>query len=145
MRDREAQLNKELANYQEVLPDMSAQDIQDAALAMLRQLPELADDDHHLADIGRAFRILNLQMFVRFQPIQKGKRVENKVSGGVITLGEASQPTTKYTGPTATTAVKPQTPRKQQRSENRESSKHKPETNSDGKANSSRNDRLRER
>ena len=38
--------------------DMSATDLLDSALAVLRQLPELADDDHKLSDIGRAFRIL---------------------------------------------------------------------------------------
>ncbi len=143
--DREAILNQDLSKVQGTSSAMSATDLMDSALTILRQLPELADDDHNLADIGQAFRILNLQMFVRFQPIKKKVRVENKVSGGVITLGDALPPTKKYTGPTATTAVKATKPLKKGRSKDRKSSKHESESGSDGEANSSRNVYLRER
>ena len=137
--DRESQLNKEVSKFQETRPAISANEILDSALALVRQLPVLADDDKNLADIGRAFRILNLQMFVRFQPIKKRMRVENKVSGGVITFGDTSPPTKKYTGPTATTAVKTTKPREKGRSKGSQSSEHESESGSDGEANSSRN------
>ena len=143
--DREAILNQELSKIQGTNSAISATDLMDSALAILRQLPELADDDHNLADIGQAFRILNLQMFVRFQPIKKKVRVEHKVSSGVITLGDALPPTKKYTGPTATTAVKATKPLKKGRSKDSKSSKHESESGSDGEAKSSRNVYHRER
>ena len=137
--DRESQLNRELSQFKENLPLTSANELLKSALALVRQLPELADDDTNLADIGRAFQILDLQMFVRFRPIQKRKRVENKVSVGIITLGDAPPPTTKYSGPTAPIAVKNQRPRKTARSKGKQSSEQESESGSDGEAHSSRN------
>lgn len=76
--NHEAQLNREISQFSESRPSTSANEVLESALELVRQIPELADDDQNLADIGQAFRILNLQMFVRFQPIQKRKRVENE-------------------------------------------------------------------
>lgn len=51
--DREAILNQEFSKIQGTNSATSATDLMDSALAILRQLPELADDDHNLADIGQ--------------------------------------------------------------------------------------------
>lgn len=143
--DRKSLLTKEISKLQETCTATSTTDLLGSALTLFRQLPELADDDNNLSDIGRAFRILNLQMLVRVQPIKKRIRVENKVSGGVITFGDASPPTEKYTEQTATTAVKTKKPRKEGRSKDSQSSKHESGSGSDGEANSSRNVDLHER
>ena len=134
-----SQALREICQFKETRPLTSANEILDSAMALVRQLPVLADDDKNLADIGRAFQILNLHMFVRFRSIQKRKRFENKVSGGVITFGDAPPPTTKYSGPTAPIAVKNQRPRKTARSKGKKSSEQESESGSDGEAHSSRN------
>ena len=76
-----------------------------AALAQVEALPKLADASANLAAIGELFQRINLQMFLRFQPIKKTKRVVNHLSGGVLTIGAAPAPIEKYAGPTGRRAL----------------------------------------
>lgn len=70
------------------------------AIAIIDQLPLLAGDSENLAAIGELFRSVNLELFLSFSPVQKAKRIENKLLAGVLTLGKAPAPIKKYSGPT---------------------------------------------
>jgi DNA invertase Pin-like site-specific DNA recombinase len=69
-------------------------------------LQELAADANNLQAIGQLFVRVNLRMFLRFHPVQKTKRIENKLVGGVLTFGEAQPPILSYVGPTTHAALK---------------------------------------
>lgn len=77
-----------------------------AALSTLDKLADLAKDRTNLPALTELFRQLNVQLFVRFQPIKLKKRVESRVAGGVLTLGSANPPVEKYSGATATKTLK---------------------------------------
>lgn len=65
-----------------------------------------SDEPENLAAIGELFRTANLQMFLKFHRVPKGKRVENKLAMGIVTLGNAPLPIEKYKGPTGRDALK---------------------------------------
>ncbi len=68
---------------------------EDAVAAMLKfadKLYQLAEDSNNLPAIGELFKKLNIRMFLRFVPVQKAKRIENKLAGGVLTMGAAAPP-----------------------------------------------------
>jgi hypothetical protein len=67
----------------------SSEDEVQAALAVLDSLPKLIADSENLAAIGAAFRLINVRVFLCFLPVQKKKRILNKVAGGVVTFGSA--------------------------------------------------------
>jgi hypothetical protein len=73
----------------------------EAAMAVLDWLPDLAGDAANLEDIGKAFKIVNLRMYLRFVSIQTGKRVLQKLASGSLTFGDAAPPIALYEGPTA--------------------------------------------
>jgi hypothetical protein len=75
-------------------------------LKSLERLQELAGDANNLQAIGQLFVQVNLRMFLRFLPVQKKKRIENKLVGGVLTFGEAPLPLSPYAGPTNRAALK---------------------------------------
>lgn len=77
----------------------------DEAMELTKKLPMLAEDSKNLGSIGQLFSSLNLQMFLRFQPVQKAKRIENKLAGGILTIGETPPPIEKYNGPTGRGAI----------------------------------------
>ena len=70
------------------------------------QLYQLAEDSRNLPAIGELFKKLNIRMFLRFIPVQKKKRVENKLAGGVLTIGAAASPIDLHGKPTARSAPK---------------------------------------
>jgi hypothetical protein len=73
----------------------------EAALAQLDGLGELADDPENLEAIGELFRGLGTRLFLRFHEVPWGKRKVNRVSGGVVTFGDAPPPITLYAGRTS--------------------------------------------
>jgi hypothetical protein len=71
------------------------------ALDLIPKLRELAADASNLAALGQLFGIINVQVFLRFHAVQKKRRIENKLAGGVVVWGNASSPIKKYAGPTS--------------------------------------------
>ena len=78
----------------------TSEEVVQAALSQIKNLPKLAEAADNLPAIGELFRRINLQMFLRFQQVRKTKRVVNQLSGGIITIGAAVSPIQKYTCPT---------------------------------------------
>lgn len=77
-----------------------------AALSVARSLPQLAQNPKNLAAIGQLFRTVNVQLYVRFESVKLTKRYVNKLSGGILTIGDVPPPITKYSGPTDRTTVR---------------------------------------
>ena len=71
-----------------------------AALAAFDRLPDLVQDERNLAAIGEAIRLVNVRLFLAFEPVQVKKRTLNKISRGVVTFGTAPPPVPLYEGPT---------------------------------------------
>lgn len=77
-----------------------------AALSVARSLPQLAQNSKNLAAIGQLFQAVNVQLYVRFESVKLTKRYVNKLSGGILTIGDVPPPITKYSGPTDRTTVR---------------------------------------
>ena len=75
-----------------------------AAIKVLDRLAELSGDDG-LENAGEIFRLTNARLFLAFTPTQVKKRVLNKVTAGIVTLGAAPPPVELYSGPTARNKV----------------------------------------
>ncbi len=73
----------------------------EAALALLRRLPALADDAQDFAKVQQLCVLLQVRLYFRFAAVKKKKRTETKVIGGVLTFGEGQSPIEHYSGPTA--------------------------------------------
>jgi hypothetical protein len=69
-------------------------------LAAAEALTELCSQRETLELAGQIFGLTNARLFLRFKPVPVKKRVLNKVSGGVVTLGDADPPISIYEGPT---------------------------------------------
>ena len=78
----------------------------EAAMSVIDQLPQLANDPENLAAIGKAFGLVNLRMFLRFKQVQCGKRVLNKLACGSLTFGATPAPISLYDGPTGANRIK---------------------------------------
>jgi hypothetical protein len=76
------------------------------SLEAFKEVQQLAEQAEDLAGATRLFDALNVQLFLRFQPVQKKRRFENKLAGGSIIWGSAEPPIRKYTGPTGKQALK---------------------------------------
>jgi len=108
----------------------------EAALAHLQQLPAFAERPESMEGLTRLFRAVNLELFLRFQPVKKGKRTLNRLVSGVITLGNAPAPVKKYMGPTGRRALQGKCELENQSNESGEKSPPNTSTFSDPKANS---------
>lgn len=98
---KKQELEAEIAAAQRVGKSGSNPDTEvAAALAVLKRLPDLANDPKNLAAVGEAFRLVNLRLFLSFRPEQIKKRLLNKVAGGIVAFGTAPAPIELYTGPT---------------------------------------------
>lgn len=107
LKAREAQLTQELTKARS--HSQSSETMMhaiDAAIESINRFPSQAEDPGNLAAIGELFRTANLQMFLKFHQVQKGKGAENKLSMGILTLGNAPLPIEKYKGPTGRNALK---------------------------------------
>ena len=76
------------------------------AVDFLHSLPRLSDDVNNLGAVGQLVQVLDGQLFLRFTKVQRVKRLENRVAGGILTLGSVPAPIEKYTGPTGRRAVR---------------------------------------
>jgi integrase len=109
----------------------------------LERFHELAGDANNLQAIGQLFVRVDLRMFLRFLSVQKKKRTENKLVGGVLTFGESPLPMSPYVGPTNRAALKMPHPNldAQSTSKDTEPNCSGPEEKSLGNVN--RDDRIR--
>ena len=82
-------------------PELAAEQ----ALTLLRRLPTLAGDPKNLDGIRELFQRLNVGLYLRFQPVQKKVRVENKLQCGILTMGDVPPPIQRYTGATTRSAL----------------------------------------
>ncbi|MBL9085380.1 MAG: hypothetical protein JNK76_26485 [Planctomycetales bacterium] len=76
------------------------------ALAGLDQLPQLVDDTQELSAIAKAFKTMNVRVFLGFKTVKLKKRTVNRVACGVVTFGEAEPPIQVYQGPTGRRAFR---------------------------------------
>lgn len=98
---------KEIAALQKKLKSRSkSEDEVTLLMNTLGTLNQLANDSNNLGGLAELFDKLNLRMFLRFIPVQKKKRIENKLAGGVLTMGAAPLPIDTYSGPTSRSALK---------------------------------------
>ncbi|MDB5391721.1 MAG: hypothetical protein JWM11_7367 [Planctomycetaceae bacterium] len=98
---------KEIAELQkQVRVRVNPEDEVAAMLKFAQNLYQLAEDSSNLPAIGELFTKLNIRMFLRFVPVQKKKRIENKLAGGILTMGAAPPPIDLYSGPTSRLALK---------------------------------------
>ncbi|MDB5387697.1 MAG: Resolvase domain protein [Planctomycetaceae bacterium] len=77
-----------------------------AILNSMGRLSELASESSNLPAIGKLFTQVNLRLYLRFMPVQKKKRIENKLVSGVLVMGAGPAPITEYSGPTSRAALK---------------------------------------
>jgi hypothetical protein len=100
-KQREASLSEKIAVIRQVpmVTDIDAE--VEAAIGLATHLSEIASDPDRLSLAAQAVELANLRMFVSFHPVQAGKRVLNKVAGGVVTIGAAPPPIALYHGPTS--------------------------------------------
>jgi len=77
-----------------------------AALQEFDQLPGLADDPENLPAIGELFQRVDVQLYLRFEPVKLTKRTVNRLQNGIITLGAVPPPIQKYSGATSCAQVK---------------------------------------
>jgi hypothetical protein len=69
-------------------------------------LPNLIDNESDLAKNGEAFELLNVRLFVEFQPVKIKRRTVNRLFRGVVTFGDVAAPVRLYAGPTTRAKVK---------------------------------------
>lgn len=82
----------------------------DRAISFAKRLFELASEPEQLPLATQAIELADIKFFVRFRPVQKGKRLLNKVVGGIVTIGAAPPPVALYEGPTAWKIIKKASP-----------------------------------
>lgn len=77
----------------------------DAVMAEISNLKELAGDEENLPAITALFQRIDVQVYAKFKPVKKKKRVENQLTGGIITWGTVPSPIQKYQGATSRAAL----------------------------------------
>lgn len=89
----------ELKQLQEQIPTQLSPEVEVAkAMALVDDVERLANVGHG-PELRRLLETLDVNVWLRFEKVQKGKRLLNKVAGGIITTGEAAHPIQKYNGP----------------------------------------------
>jgi hypothetical protein len=97
----EHRADRELASLDRHARPATVQAEVSKALELIPRLSELAADAGNLAAMGELFGLLNVQLYLRFHAVQKERRIENKMTGGVLAWGNARSPIEKYAGPTS--------------------------------------------
>ncbi len=77
-----------------------------SALALVKNLTELANEANTISLVGDLFRQLNARLFLAFQSTPLRTRVVQRVASGVVTFGAAPAPVEIYSGRTDREAVK---------------------------------------
>lgn len=103
---RQAALKKEIQTLEVSTDAVRDTDAEvEAAMNLAERLVDIAKSNG-MEYAGDIFRMTNLKLFFRFAPVPSGKRVLNKVTGGVVTLGDAAPPIEIYAGRTDRGSVK---------------------------------------
>ena len=97
----ERQTANELASLERHAQPASMEAEVASALEIIPRLSELGADAGNFAALSHLFDLLKVQLFLRFHAVQKKRRVENKLLGGLLALGNAASPIEKYAGPTS--------------------------------------------
>jgi len=94
-------VQEDLASLKASVPDRSdpASEVA-AAMELLGRLEQLATDESSLVDVGELFKLVDAKLYLRFTKVAWGKRLVNRVQGGVLTLGAAPPPIKPYEGST---------------------------------------------
>lgn len=77
----------------------------EAAMQVFDDLRRLSEDADNLLAISALFQQVDVQLFLRFEPVQLKKRIVNRLSDGIITMGAVPPPIQKYSGATSTARV----------------------------------------
>ena len=89
----------ELRQLQEHRPaQLSPEAEVEKAMALFDDMDRLAKIGHG-PELQKLLAVLDVNVWLRFKKVQKGKRFVNKVATGIITTGDASHPIQKYNGP----------------------------------------------
>jgi hypothetical protein len=80
-----------------------------AIVSGLERLLAAAGNETELKIATNAIRTANAKLFLSFKPVAVKNRTLNKITGGVVTLGDANPPVEVYGGPTGRNQVKLQT------------------------------------
>ena len=117
LQGRRDQLKSEIQRQSAASPEPPSIEAKVAvALQEFDQLPALADDPENLQAIGELFRRVDVQIYLRFEPVKLTKRVVNRLQNGIITLGAVPPPIQKYSGATSRAQVKETSPCKDEKS-----------------------------
>jgi len=100
---RQADL-QEAESHEPASNDVEAEIAQTMAVA--EHLTELATGRGSLETAKQVFDLTNARLFLQFKPVQVKKRLLNKISGGVVTFGDADPPISIYEGPTGRRRIK---------------------------------------
>jgi hypothetical protein len=107
LKEKQSRLQVELEeaeSHEPVASDIEAEIAQTMAVA--EQLTELATREGSLETARQIFSLTNARLFLQFKTVQVKKRVLNKISGGVVTFGDAEPPISIYEGPTSRSRIK---------------------------------------
>lgn len=77
------------------------------ALGLLDRLAERSQNLQESTETVRLFSELDVRLFLRFEPMARGKRTVNTLVGGMLTMGAAPMPIVPYSGPTARKHILP--------------------------------------
>ena len=78
----------------------------DVALEIVHELTALANQSESFGAARQVFELLNARLFLNFHEVQVKRRKLNKVTGGVVTFGDAPPPIELYEGPTGRRKIK---------------------------------------
>jgi hypothetical protein len=111
LRRREKSLAEEIAAKSRQVRTGTEIDAEiDRAIGFANRLSELASKPEQLPLATQAIELADIKFFVRFRSVQNGKRLLNKVVGGIVTIGAAPPPVALYEGPTAWKIIKKASP-----------------------------------
>jgi hypothetical protein len=106
--DQEAALKGELDRTRQsaTLNDMPAEAEIKTAYRLLERLPQYSGGAGDYSLMREAFEFANLRLFLRFEAAQWGKRIIQKLIGGIVTFGDTPPPLRVYEGKTGRSDVK---------------------------------------
>jgi hypothetical protein len=101
LKAQEARLAQRIADYRSATPQADPQREVEAALATLGRLAEsVSSGTADLGVVGEVFRLADAKLYLRFSPVESGRRKLNVPAGGFVTFGSTPPPGLLYTGPT---------------------------------------------
>lgn len=78
----------------------------ETAMEIVHQMTQLARNCEDMGAARQVFGLLNARLFLGFHAAKVQNRILNKITGGVVTFGDAPPPIEIYEGPTARKKIK---------------------------------------